>query len=310
MKARFFSILIILLGASWFIGCSNPFSETPKSANANLSALSVSAGSLSPAFESSITAYSVNVANAITTFTVTGTKADINASLSTNNGIPQALSVGENAITIIVTAQDGTTVKSYIVTVTREDVLPIITPSFSKNFSGTTALVLDPFVLPVGLYKITVNTTGYFQLFDVNNDETILNLSSGGAINAETFIKSIGGSYLFRTDNITESWTLSITNIDFSNPQPISDMNNVSENVPKLLGPYLLDLSTYKITMNTDGFLQLFPINSTTGLEESYIFNEFSGNYGTQNIYKPSVKIILFRTDNITSQYGFSIVKL
>ena len=187
---------------------------------------------------------------------------------------------------------------------------PIVTSSFSENFSGSTALVLDSFELPAGLYKIAVNTTGYFQLFDVNNNKTILNLSLGQAVNAETFIKSNGGNYLFRTANISSSWSLSFTNIDFSNPEPISNMNTVSESVPKLLGPYLMNLTTYKITMKTNGFFQLFPISSVTGAEGSYIFNEFSGNYGAQNTYSPPVQIMLFRTDNVTESYGLDIAEL
>lgn len=187
---------------------------------------------------------------------------------------------------------------------------PIVNPSFSKNFSGSTGLVLDSFEMPAGLYKIAVNTTGYFQLFDVNNDKTIFNLSSGQAVNAETFIKSNGGNYIFRTANISSSWSLSFTNIDFSNPEPISNMNNISESVPKLLGPYLMELSIYKITMNTNGYFQLFPISSVTGTEGSYIFNEFSGNYGAQNTYSPPVQIMLFRTDNVSESYGLNIIKL
>lgn len=74
------------------------------STNADLSALTLSAGTLSPAFEAGTTAYSVSVPNATTSITVTGTKADSSASLSANNGVAQSLSVGVNSITITVTA--------------------------------------------------------------------------------------------------------------------------------------------------------------------------------------------------------------
>ncbi|RKX85350.1 MAG: hypothetical protein DRP57_03945 [Spirochaetes bacterium] len=188
---------------------------------------------------------------------------------------------------------------------------PIQTPAFHKEFSGSTALVLDPFNLPKGLYKITVNTSGYFQLFDVNNDTTIFNLFEGQGNGTEIVFNSKGGDYLFRTDNISANWTLIFTNIDFSNPAPISSINSITEDVMKVFGPYEMDKNAqYKVTMYTNGFLQLFPINSITGGEESYIFNAFSGNYGAQTVYKPSASIMLFRTDNITEAYRLVFQKL
>ncbi len=188
---------------------------------------------------------------------------------------------------------------------------PIQTPPFHKEFSGSIAKVLGPFNLPEGLYKITVTTSGFFQLFDVDNDTTIFNLFEGEGNGAETVFRSSGGDYTFRTDNISADWTLVFTNIDFSNPSPISDINNVTASVMKVLGPYEMDKNAkYKVTMYTNGFFQLFPINSITGEEESYIFNESSGNYGAQTVYQPSAKIMLFRTDNISEAYRVTFEKL
>ena len=97
------------------------------SANANLSALSLSSGTLSPAFAAGTTSYNASVSNATTSLTVTPTITDGTASV-TVNGVAVAsgnasgaiaLNVGANTITTIVTAQDGTTTKAYTVTVTR-----------------------------------------------------------------------------------------------------------------------------------------------------------------------------------------------
>ncbi|WP_164558095.1 DUF4347 domain-containing protein [Massilia atriviolacea] len=95
--------------------------------NAALSALSLSSGTLSPAFASGTTSYSASVGNATTALTLTPTLADASASV-TVNGVPVAsgnasgalaLAVGANTINTVVTAQDGATVTSYTVTVTR-----------------------------------------------------------------------------------------------------------------------------------------------------------------------------------------------
>ncbi|MBP1989316.1 S-layer homology domain-containing protein [Paenibacillus eucommiae] len=96
------------------------------SSNADLSGLTLSSGAISPAFASETTAYTSSVANGVASLTVTGSLFHSNATM-TVNGIPtesgQAsgainLSVGNNHITIVVTAQNGTT-KTYGITVTR-----------------------------------------------------------------------------------------------------------------------------------------------------------------------------------------------
>ncbi len=91
------------------------------SANANLASLTVSQGTLSPAFSSSTLSYAVYVANAVTGITVTGIAADPTASVGGQSGTPVALSVGDNPISLVVTAQDGVTQKTYTVTVYRAD---------------------------------------------------------------------------------------------------------------------------------------------------------------------------------------------
>ncbi|MBP1962491.1 S-layer homology domain-containing protein [Paenibacillus aceris] len=96
------------------------------SGNADLSQLTLSSGTLTPAFTSGQTSYTSDVANEISSLTVTGNTADNQATM-TINGTPvtngQAsgnvnLSVGPNVITLIVTAQNGTS-KTYTIYVNR-----------------------------------------------------------------------------------------------------------------------------------------------------------------------------------------------
>jgi hypothetical protein len=106
-------------------GGSNPNYHTAEllvvdwtSSNANLKALTVSAGTLSPAFDPAVTEYAVSVASGVSSITVTGTPAESGAGVSANSGAAQSLATGANVITITVTAQNGR-VKAYTVTVTR-----------------------------------------------------------------------------------------------------------------------------------------------------------------------------------------------
>ncbi|MDH3275240.1 MAG: cadherin-like beta sandwich domain-containing protein [Gammaproteobacteria bacterium] len=89
--------------------------------DATLSSLSISGAALDPAFSSSITDYSANVAHDPDNIDVSATTSDDNASVAVNGGSDTnvALVVGENTISILVTAEDSTTTRNYTVIVTR-----------------------------------------------------------------------------------------------------------------------------------------------------------------------------------------------
>ena len=97
------------------------------SADASLSALSLSGVTLTPAFASGTTAYTASVGHAVTETTVTATANDANASVEVTPvdaddetlGDQVNLAVGETTISVAVTAEDGETGQSYTVTVTR-----------------------------------------------------------------------------------------------------------------------------------------------------------------------------------------------
>ncbi len=95
--------------------------------NANLSNLVASTGALTPVFSSATTSYTISVPNTTTSMTVTPTVTNAFATVKVNtvtvaSGSPSsgiALNVGANVITTVVTAQDGTTTRTYTITVTR-----------------------------------------------------------------------------------------------------------------------------------------------------------------------------------------------
>jgi hypothetical protein len=107
-------------------GCSNYGSTGTGSGDATLSALSLSAGALVPAFSSAVTAYAVTVPTNTTQLTVLGTTTNIYATMRVNQAIVAsgtnspaiALDVGTNLISVGITAENGTTM-SYNITVTR-----------------------------------------------------------------------------------------------------------------------------------------------------------------------------------------------
>ena len=133
-------------GSRWDFALAryNAAESVPASTNADLSGLVLSSGTLAPAFDSATTAYTASVANIVPSLTVTPTAADAGASLqarvnsggwsAVTSGSPSgalSLNVGDNAVNMQVTAADGTTTKTYTVTVTRATTLPVITEGSS-----------------------------------------------------------------------------------------------------------------------------------------------------------------------------------
>ncbi|RYY23502.1 MAG: hypothetical protein EOP62_19840, partial [Sphingomonadales bacterium] len=122
------NLTAVYSGGSGFVAStSSPLSQTVNtSTDATLSGLVASAGTLSPAFAPATEAYSLTVANAVTTTTVTPTvnNAGANVAVAGNvvpSGTPSAainLSEGSNPISIVVSPQSGP-IKTYVITVTR-----------------------------------------------------------------------------------------------------------------------------------------------------------------------------------------------
>ena len=194
------------------------------SANADLSALSLSSGTLSPAFAAGTTSYTASVSNATTSLTVTPTVANGSASV-TVNGVATtsgsasgaiALNVGANTITTIVTAQDGSTTKTYTVTVTRAASSNNNLSALSTS-SGSLSPVFNPATtgytvsIAAGIASITVTPTTAVGTASITVNGVAV--SSGAASGA---IAMNPGSNTVTVDvtaqnGATKSYTLTIT---------------------------------------------------------------------------------------------------
>ncbi len=136
-------------GTNYKYGTVQTFTTT--STNTDLSALLLNSATLSPTFATTTTAYSATVSNATSSVTVTATRLNTNATLqvrvnggsfssltSGNASATLVLNVGSNTIDVKVTAQDGTTTKTYTITVCRA-IVPTVSIGASSNpiCSGT-----------------------------------------------------------------------------------------------------------------------------------------------------------------------------
>jgi len=135
--------LLCLLVASCS-GGDEPDPPAPSLGNdASLSSVSISGATLDPVFSSSVTEYTTSIAAGTTSVDVVASTSDENARLTINGGVPTNvdLMVGENTIVILVTAEDGTTTRTYTIVITRP-------ASSNANLSGlelTDIILVPPF---------------------------------------------------------------------------------------------------------------------------------------------------------------------
>jgi trimeric autotransporter adhesin len=167
------------------------------SSNADLSNLTLSAGTLSPVFSPATTSYTASVANTVTSITLTPTAVDVNSTITVNgnavtSGSPSGsivLAVGPNVITTVVTAQDAVTTKTYTVTVTRA-AAGVATVSITTSLPDFGA--------------VCINTTTTASSFKITG--TDLNGSNIGlaALPGFTYSETAGGTY---TNTLSFSYT-------------------------------------------------------------------------------------------------------
>ncbi|WP_214073019.1 cadherin-like beta sandwich domain-containing protein [Mucilaginibacter sp. dw_454] len=138
------------------------------SSNANLSALTIDAGTLSPAFAAATTTYTANVASTVSAITI-NTTAESTASIAVNGGTSSlgtnastiSLTPGTNVISVVVIAGDGVSTKTYTLTVTK---LGLPTLSYTTASSYKTGDVVS--VTPT---STNVSTLGFAQQVAINN---------------------------------------------------------------------------------------------------------------------------------------------
>jgi mannan endo-1,4-beta-mannosidase len=181
-------VLVIAVMGTILIGCSSPANiaseegnddtgtahTSPatvieKSTNANLSALTVDSGTLSPDFAVATTTYSVSVPYAVVSVTISGTPADTHAVVSGSVTLSDLVTGVPQIATITVTAESGAT-KVYTVEVTRTVVPPAdVDARRAEILAYITDLSTGPYVGTISgqnCYHGTEIIAGYTNLVD------------------------------------------------------------------------------------------------------------------------------------------------
>ena len=169
-------------------GGGNNNIQAVSATNADLSDLALSAGPLDQAFQADQTSYTATVGFLNTVTTVTPTTDDVNATVTVNGAVvisgtasgAISLDEGSNTITVIVTAEDGTTTKTYTVEVTRQ--------------------TADSFAQQAYLKAINADASDLFGFSVAVSGDTLAvgAVGEGGADNSQP---DAGAVYVFSRDN-------------------------------------------------------------------------------------------------------------
>ncbi|OPY63605.1 MAG: Cadherin-like beta sandwich domain protein [Pelotomaculum sp. PtaU1.Bin065] len=170
----------------------------PGGSDAGLSSLEATGYSLTPAFDASTTAYTVQVPNNVTSVSVTATAADGNAILK--SGALAAwgdcsrtvdLAEGNNLVTVAVTAADGATARTYTLNVKRA-----ASEGHNADLSGlaVAGYDLDP-AFDAATYAYTVNIPNSVSSVDITatTAETAATLQINNAAAVSGVAQTVSG---------------------------------------------------------------------------------------------------------------------
>ncbi len=187
--ARFPGVLSL---TAFCVACAGGGAGTPAppapSANANLGTLTLIPATLEQAFDPNQTTYTALVGFLIDSIHVEVSAEDSAATLTVNGasvdpaGVTLALAEGNNDIAVQVTAANGTTTRTYTVTVTRQSAAVFAQDAYVKasntdvtdRFGAVVALSGD--TLAVGAFLEDSAATG------IDGDQSDNNASSAGAV--------------------------------------------------------------------------------------------------------------------------------
>jgi hypothetical protein len=155
------------------------FQNVAASSDATLSALTATDVNLNPVFAAETTNYTANAANNIGSTTIDATASDAGAKISIDGTVATskevALAVGNNVITIEVTAEDGISTKTYTITITRAAAPPAGGGASAPTDRQVTVTTPDGRTVVTGTLaessnteQITISETRFRTLADAN----------------------------------------------------------------------------------------------------------------------------------------------
>ena len=209
--------------------------RTAVATDATLSTLTLSTGSLSPSYASGTTSYTASVGNGTGAITVTPTQTNVFASIQVrvNSGTYAtvtsgtasgnlSLNVGDNPIDVKVTAQDGTTIITYTVTVTRAaaavptisavGTLSAVSTTYGTASASPTNFTVSGSAMSAGITVtpptgFEVSTTSDFSS-NVGDNASPITVGAAGTINNTTIYVRLKATATYAGSPYAENITL------------------------------------------------------------------------------------------------------
>ncbi len=284
---------------------------TPSS-DATLSNLIISSGTLTPSFTASNISYTASINNSASTVTVTPTVNQANATVKVNGTAVNSgtasgninMAVGANTITVAVTAQDTTTVKTYTIVVTRAAALSsdatlsnlvissgTLTPSFTASNISYTASINN------SASTVTVTPTVNQANATVKVNGTAVNSgTASGNINMAVGANTITVAVTAQDTTTVKTCTIVVTRAVNTPPVAVADTGVTTKNhVLNTSAPGVLandtdvdgnTLTAIKVTDPAHGTLML----NSNG---SYTYTPATGFVGTDSFtYKANDSVV------------------
>ena len=165
------------------------YNMPPASTDATLSGISV-AGKDVAAFDPDDTSYTIHVASTLAEATVTATPTEDYATVAYSgtdadtgtDGHQVALSPGQNAVTVTVTAQDGNTTKTYTVSINRPATITLVSNTAeTRTTGGSDGFVADSFTTGANPDGYTISEISVHIQQATTGQTTVVTLRENGS---------------------------------------------------------------------------------------------------------------------------------
>jgi hypothetical protein len=275
------------------------------SSNANLSGLTLSSGTLSPNFSENTLEYTAKVDNSVSQISVSPTLSDAVASFTVNGSAGQtvALDVGENIVSILVTAEDGTT-KTYTVTVTRlpssnADLSSLslssgtLSPAFDKNTVKYSAIVAN-FVSEISVCAETDDSSASFTVNGSTEQQVKLAVGSN---NITVLVTA--------ADSSTKTYKITVTRLSSSN----ADLSSLALSSGSLSPSFNKDTLDYTASVD-NSVSKLYIAAAADDSTASVKINGSTSGYVTLVVGSNTVSILVTAEDGTTKTYRITVTRL
>lgn len=176
--------------------------------------------------------------------------------------------------------------------------------------------VIGPLKLPTGLYRVTVQTNGFFIAKLEASSGTcdaglagLFNLGRGqGKGGASALLTSKECSALISISKVTDAWSMQFQRIDSSTPV-ITDLkyDNTANGMQPVLGPLSLPSGTYRARVVTSGFFVAHMDTVSGNCNEDFmgLFNLYAGqaDKGAEVVVHSTDCVALISISNVSEPW-------